>query len=64
MCSSDLKPGIITQHLKNMGDDLMREKERAQEDAAKTMDDVQKRAQENHRALPSEILTDEELQAP
>lgn len=58
------KPGIITQHLKNMGDDLMREKERTQEDAAKTMDDVQKRAQENRRALPSEILTEEELHAP
>lgn len=58
------KPGIITKHLKNMGDDFMKESEKAKENAAETMENVQQNMQENRRELPSEILSDDELQAP
>lgn len=57
------KPGIITQHLKNMGDDFMKESENVKEDAADTMQKAQDNLPER-RELPSEILSDDELQAP
>jgi len=62
------KPGIITQHLKNMGDDFMRESEKARDNAAESLDGMRENAQEAEqeirRELPREILSDDELQAP
>lgn len=53
------KPGIISQHLKNMGDDFLRESDAPGENAAEHKNPPQER-----RELPSEILSDDELQAP
>jgi membrane protein required for colicin V production len=58
------KPGIITQHLKNMGDDFARKSEKVKEDTADALENAQENMQENRRELPREILSDEELQAP
>lgn len=58
------KPGIITQHLKNMGDDFMKETEDVRENAADSMNAMQEKMQDNRRELPQEILSDDELQAP
>ena len=54
------KPGIISKHLKNMGDDFMKESEKADESAA----DTRRNPPQERRELPSEILSDDELQAP
>jgi hypothetical protein len=58
------KPGVITQHLKNMGDDFARKSEKVKEDTADALENAQENMQENRRELPREILSDEELQAP